>query len=147
VQNLYAWALGHNVALVSLSNFATELSYYNRNLDGIAQPAGIRSDVLDLAPVRDIPLSGQERGDGTVSTAWILTITAAGYTHILNSKFAADSVISVAMTIYTYLHEKDSWGRYNCHAIRPSPAAGDVQYMRYALLTVNLRFNTLVASS
>lgn len=142
----YKWALGHDVALVSLVDVKNELYPVNYRRTGEARhPIGILSTLVDPFPVLDTPLSGKPRGDGTLTTSWQLVLTAPAYSYLLTAKFGGRvGNVGVAMTIYTYLHETDSWARYNCYAQRPSTTTDTLAYLRQQTLRVNIPFIDLV---
>ena len=128
---LYAWGLGHGVALASLSNMANEIGARNRRATGSKlYPVGIRSPLLDLFPVRRRVRAGYERGDGIVDTTLEMTLALNGYKYVLDTYLSSGAVVSVAMTFYLKRHELDTYARYNGYLTLPSPLRGDASYLR-----------------
>jgi hypothetical protein len=140
----YKWAAGHNVPFANLLSVRSQLEPHNYGAPNTARfPIGIASEVIDPFPVRDIPLSGVERGDGMVTAKWEMTLKYRAYEHILNTYLGGRTgAVSAPMTIYTFAHETGSWFRANCYLIRPGKE--DIEYVRSGSLTVALRFMSLV---
>lgn len=145
----YAFALGTNVALVSLNNVENHLGSQNRRVSGGPLfPVAIVSPLLDLYPVRETTLDGGERGDGIVNHEWTLTLCTYGLKYYLDTYFASGASVQVNMTIYTRRHEFDTYTRYNCKALLPSRIAGDIELIQGdRLYRVRQRFNDLELSS
>lgn len=150
----YALALGYNVALGSLDN--VEAHFYGVNRVTVNEPpirVVITSDSPDLAPIQLQSLDAAESQDGIVYHSWNLVLTTLGIKQWLNTYFAArvasvNGSTAIPMTIYTRLHELDTYNRYNCYAIFPSKTGGDLTYShKRGRFVLRQRFNDLIASS
>ena len=142
----YKWGAGFNLALVALSDVAEQLGPYNYVNDGDNILAvGVKSTPIDPFPVRDVPLSGKTRGDGMVTAQWTIGMTARAYQYALNTYWGGRTgTVAVPMTIYTYLHEVNEWGRANAYGARPFVADDGMQYIRGGKVIVVFTFNDLV---
>jgi hypothetical protein len=146
---LYAFGLGWNVALASLNNVENYLFPYNHSLiDSVRHRVVINSPPLDLFPVRDDTLDNAERGGGTVYHEWNLALYTPALLQWRNVVFASGATVSTAVTIYT----RDEFGvyaRYNCWAIQPSRARGDIAITpgQRGFTRLRQRFSDLLASS
>ena len=142
----YKWALGHDVALAALTDVTNDLTPRNyRSVGEARHQVAVASTVVDPFPIHDLPLSAKDRGDGALTTTWTLILTAPAYSYLLTTYFGGRvGSVGVAMTIYTYLHETDAWGRFNCYASRPSASADNLVYLRSKTLRVVIPFNDLV---
>lgn len=141
---LYAWAAGHNVPLLSLRNVEEELYPHNRRMPtGIRRQVGIRSPILDEYPVRFVKGSGREGGGGIVNHEWNMVATTYALDYILDTYLTTG--IDAAMTIYTRLHKHNTFGRYNAYLVNPSSTEGDIEYLRQNVVQVRWRFRRLVA--
>lgn len=146
----YAFAAGWNVALASLNNVENHLGSRNRRtLTGMLEPVTIRSSIIDPFPVRVNDQAGGESGDGFVNQDWQLTLSLYGYKYLIDAYFASETVAQAAWTVYTRRHTLASFIRYNCWAILPSAAAGDVVPLRAdsfnGVFSVRLRLRDLIA--
>lgn len=146
----YAFAAGWNVALASLNNVQNHLGSRNRLTTGTALlPVSIRASLFDPFPVRTNPLDGGEVGDGFITQDWTLGLTVYGFKYLLDTYFASETVTQASWTIYTRHHQLATFARYNCIAILPSPARGDVTLPRDpnfdGTFVVRIRLRDLIA--
>lgn len=146
----YAFASGWNVALASLNNVQNHLGSRNRlTSTGALQPVAIRASLFDPFPIRTNALDGGETGDGFVNQDWILSLALYGYKYLLDTYFSSETVTQANWTIYTRHHQLATFARYNCIAICPSPAKGDVTLPRDPFFDgtfqVRLRLRDLIA--
>ncbi len=146
----YAFANGWSVALASLNNVENHLGSQNRiTSTGERHPVSIRSSVIDPFPVRVNPMSGGEVGDGFINQEWLLTLNLYGYKFLLDTYFASETVVQRAWTIYTRRHTLAVFQRFNCWAILPSVANGDVTFPRddqfNGVFRIRLRLRDLIA--
>lgn len=136
----YAIATGHDVALVSLTNFEDipELKYGGRNLPPKTQP-------VDTFPVRTRLMNGRVRGDGMINQ--VLTwrvLPIAGLKTLIDDYLVTGGnvVVSKACTLYTRLHDRDTYKRYNAYIVYPKPNE-DYTYDRLHVFDLQLRFTNL----
>lgn len=142
----YRWAAGNGVALASLDNFENDVRPNNtRRSGGKLYPVVVKSQPVDAFPVRTVPLSGEERGDGMINQAWEVVLGKFGLKYILDTYLSSGTVTFAAMTIYTRRHELDTFVRYNANLILPSVSGGDIEYLKQNAFRVRLRFRNLVA--
>lgn len=146
----YAFAAGWNVAQNSLNNVQNHLGSRNRITSTSALiPVSIRSSIIDPMPVRTNPLDGGEVGDGFILQDWFLGLTVYGYKYLLDTYFSSETVAQANFTVYTRRHQLATFTRYNCIAICPSPANGDVTLPRDpsfdGTFNVRLRLRDLIA--
>lgn len=140
----YAWALGHGVALASLNNFANQVGAVNRrSADGPTFPVGIVSAPVDYFPVRDVPLSGFERGDGMMTTYWETTLGNLGWQYIRTNYFGSGTNVAANVTIYTRRHDLGTYQRYNAIAVMPGFTAETLAYLRNNTVRLRIAFNDL----
>jgi hypothetical protein len=138
----YAFAVGWDVVLASLRNVEETFGARNRHPESNQlMHIGIRSQPVDFYPIVTDMESGRVRGDGKIPHLWQMQMFASATTYLM-SLFTAKSV---KWTIYTRLHELDTYGRYNCWAVRPS--GDDLVYVGKKLLRVTLRFTDLMPPS
>lgn len=144
----YAFAATWNVALASLNNVENHLGSVNLSPEGARRSVRVKSDPVDLFPIRTRLESGRERGDGQVDHAWELWMYTTAYTYLVNTYFSGGSVVSTKWTIYTRRHDMGTYARYNCYVVLPSIVARpDLTYRGRDYMRVIVRFNDLVASS
>lgn len=144
----YAWAAGHGVALASLANAETFWLPYTNGVR-IAP----RSQPVDLFPVRFALGSGGEWGGGRIDHEWGVTLPTAAVDFTIDTFFSSGTVTTASLTINTRRHERDTartpggwvYARFNCTAILPSRANGDLEYVRQGVMRVTFRFKKLVA--
>ncbi len=146
----YAFYPAWNTALNLLHNAENHFGSRNRVAPGRESlPVSLRSSLIDPFPVRLQPLSGGERGDGFVPHDWILTLAIYGYKFLVDTYFASETVTEAKWTIYTRRHLLADFKRYNCKAILPSAANGDITLLRgdafNGVVQVRLRFRDLIA--
>lgn len=144
-EQLYAWALGHGVALASLNNFANQVGNVNRRTaDGPLFNVGVVSSMPDYYPIHTVPLSGKVRGDGVINIYWETVLGNLGWQYIRTNYFGGGSVVSPAVTIYTRRHDLGTYQRYNAYAELPSPANETLIYLRNNTVRLRINFNDLV---
>lgn len=146
----YAFAAGWNVALASLNNAQTHLGDRNRlTPTGEKIPVSIRASIIDPFPVRTNALDGGETGDGFVNQDWLLTLALYGYKFLLDTYFASETVTQANWTISTRRHQLATFQRFNCIAVLPSPANGDLTLLREdaynGVFNVRIRLRDLIA--
>ena len=137
----YAFAAGWNVALASLQNPEHRSEFY---IAGRNQPP--HSTPLNTYPIRRVVLSGAERGDGRLDHVWEWDILPRSAVAYIITLFSLSSAASAAATIYTRLHETDTYARYNCYVCRFVPE-DDYRYRQGKYVDVRLRFRGLTPSS
>lgn len=147
---LYAFAAGWNVALGALNNVQNHLGSNNRLATGGALiPVTIRASIIDPMPVRSNTMDGGEVGDGFVNQDWMLSLALYGYKFLLDTYFASETVAQANWTIYTRRHQLAAFQRFNCIAVCPSPANGDVVFPREdafnGAFNVRVRLRDLIA--
>lgn len=135
----YSIAVGSSVALGSLINMEDLIYPYTK-----PRRITVRSQVVNLYPVRTVTGSGRERGDGTINHAWEFTGINQTAVNYLYSYLWTGSVVSTAVTIYTRLHQSATYARYNAYAVRPLPTQ-DVEYLRAGVFRMVIRFSNLEA--
>lgn len=141
----YAWAAGHGVALNALKNIENELLTYNRQTAGGAIfPVGIRSQPVDMFPVRTRLMNGTERGDGLVDHVLEMTIADMAVDYVLDTYLSSGTAVSAAMTFYLRRHELRTFARFNGYLVLPQPRQ-DMQYIRQGVMRVAWRLTNLVA--
>lgn len=129
----YRIALGHNVALGSLSNI--------ENLVRFAP----RSQPVDVFPVRRTVLSGAVIGAGTINHTWTWDILPIADLKRIEDTFFANGAVTFAnVTIYTRRHNRALYARYNAIAILPQPGQ-DYEYTRRYARNLRWQFRNLVA--
>lgn len=146
----YAFAAGFNVALASLNNAVNHLGSRNRiTANGKLEPVTIRSSLIDPFPVRSGDQSGGESGDGFIVQDWFLTLAVYGLSFLTATYFANETVTQAAWTVYTRRHTYGDFARYNCYAILPSAARGDITSLRDSsfngVFRVRLQLRDLIA--
>ena len=112
--NEYALAAGSGVALATLT--AIEYTLYRQNRQTASGPrfrVGIMSQPVDEYPIRDVPLSGKERGDGMIVHEWNLLLATYGVKYLLDTYLTSATVVSTAVTINTRMHILATFKRYN----------------------------------
>jgi len=136
----YRIGAGHNVALADLrkvEDFA-EISPRNRPRPPVSQP-------VNIFPVRTPTLEGAEHGDGFINHVWQWTGQTAAALKFIEDTFLTNGTVSSAKTtIYTRLHNRDTFKRYNCYVVLPVPGQ-DYRYDRGKISNLRLRFRNLVA--
>lgn len=143
--NDYALALGSNVALASLGNIIEILRERNRRTEnGPRWQVGITSQPVDAFPVREVSLSGKERGDGTINHEWNLVLATYGVKYLLDTYLSSATVVSAAVTINTRQHMLAAFRRYNANIVLPKPG-DDITYLRQNVFRVRIRFTDLEA--
>lgn len=145
---LYAWATGHGVALASLSNVANSLKPYTKNrlVPPVSQP-------VPKYPIRRRALSGVERGEGDITHVWeFRPMTLEGLDYLIDTFLVTGgvAVASKAITIYTRLHDRGAFARYNAYICLPQPrnpfvAEYDYEVVREHIPILQVRFNQLEA--
>ena len=141
----YALASGHDVALAGLTAVQTALYANNRRTPtGARYQVGVTSQPVDAYPVREIALSGVERGDGMVFHEWSLVLATYGVKYLLDTWLSSAAVVSAAVTINTRRHWLADFARYNAYLVLPKPNE-DITYIRQNVFRVRLRFNALEA--
>lgn len=145
----YAWALGHNVPLVSLIPIGTQLTSYNRKQSGWAwHNVGIQSPPLDDFPVRELSLAGRMRGDGMVNTSLVMVLGILAVQFIEDFWFSGGTVVSVAGTFYLRRHSRsNTYVRRNGYITLPSPEAGTFEYLRQNIARVTYEITNLTEPS
>lgn len=136
----YRIAVGSSVALASLQNVEDLLLPYTA-------PRRIvpRSQPVNAFPQRVLLGSGRERGDGAISHSWEFTaLPVAAVNYLMTYLFSGGTVVSTAVTIYTRLHDRQTYARYNAWAALPVPGQ-DMEYLRQGVMRLTLRFNNLEA--
>jgi hypothetical protein len=146
----YAFYPAWNTALASLHNLENHLGSRNRiTVSGELKPVTIRSTLIDPFPVRNNDQAGGESGDGFVNQDWILTLALYGYKYLVDTYFASETVAQAAWTVNTRRHTLAAFQRFNCWAILPSAANGDVVPLREdtfnGVFRVRLRLRDLIA--
>lgn len=146
----YAFYPAHNTALASLHNVENHFGSHNRiKVNGELLPVTIRSSIIDPFPVRVNDQAGGESGDGFVNQDWLLTLALYGYKFLVETYFASETVAEADWTVYTRRHTFASFVRYNCKAILPSVANGDLTFLRddsfNGVWRVRLRLRDLIA--
>jgi len=142
----YRWFAGNGIALADLRNFEDDVRPFNTRISGgKLYPVAVKSQPVDAFPVRTVPLSGEERGDGMINQEWNVELGKFGIKYILDTYLSSGTVTFAAMTIYTRRHELDTFVRYNANLILPSVSGGDVEYLKLNAFRVRLRFRNLVA--
>lgn len=134
----YAWANGLNVALASLSNVEDYLYPYTRPLR-IAP----KSQPVDFFPVEQETMDGSVGGGGFIDHEWQITLRDVAYDFILDDKFSGGTVKSVDQTIYTRLHDRRTYGRFNCTLVQPSVKKGTLVYVRQGVIRATFEFKAL----
>ena len=136
----YAIATGHNVSLGSLTNFEDipELAFGGRNLPPRSQP-------VDTFPVRTLLMNGRVRGDGMINQ--VLTwdvLPVLGLKALIDDYLTTGGavVVSKPCTLYTRLHDLDTYKRYNAYIVYPQPNE-DYNYDRTYVFNLNLQFTDL----
>lgn len=132
----YKWAIGWDIALVDLINVSDDLYPYTRprRFAPTAQP-------IEPLPVRAVPLSGGELGEGTLTGAWELTgVSVAGFAWLITNKWTVGGlrVASRKMTIYTP-NDVMAFTRYNVYAMKPI-AGREYRHRQDMILDILIRF-------
>lgn len=155
---LYAIELGTDVPLNQLQNVQKLIYPSNRITVRDARiDVPVVSNSPDTSPIRLQSLDAQESRDGVTYHAWDLALATGGINFWLNFLFPAAVAsdtgdINTAVTIYTRLHEFDTYRRYNCYAVYPTKQSPDnpTADLRYAhkrgLFYLHQRFNDLILS-
>ncbi len=136
----YSIAVGHNVALASLTNIENipQFQYHGAALPPSTQP-------VDLFPVRERVLSGKEIGGGTINHVWTWQVLPIAALEYIEDTFLSSGTVTWAnVTIYTRKHNQQTYGRFNAYIILPQPNV-DYTYRQRRVLNLNLRFRNLVA--
>lgn len=142
----YAWAAGHNVALALLINIENELYLYNyREVGGARRPVGIRSEPVELYPVRRRTLDQNEQRNGSEAHYLEVTCTVYAYKYVTDTYLQSEAVTSADMTFYLRRHEYGEYQRYNGKLILPSRHRGEIAYLRHNLLRVRFPITGLEA--
>lgn len=129
----YGLALGHDIALGSISNIETVLLPYTNNI--LLPP---RTQPIERHPVRTAVLSGRERGDGFVNHEWFWGFMPVAAYDFYNDTYF-NGVVSVAVTVLQRNHLKNVYERWNGYAHRPI-AGTEFVYDSYRVLEVTQRF-------
>ena len=142
----YRWAAGNGIALVSLNNFEEDVKPNNRKIaNGKLYPLIVKAASPNLFPVRDLAMSGVERGDGPVDVVWAVQLVTLGYKYILDTYLSSGAAVNAAMTIYTRVRRANTFTRYNANLILPDPGSDEEIELRDNVWQVQLRFTDLVA--
>lgn len=135
----YRIASGAAVALVSLQNIETAIYPFTR-----PRRLPPRTSPVNLYPVRKVTISGREYGDGNVSHIWewdVLPLTALNF---IQTTYVGASAVSAAVTIYTRLHDAQTYVRYSAFIVRPVPGV-DYTIRQTRAIGLQLRFTSLIA--
>lgn len=139
---LDAVALGSSVALGSLSRIADTLRPYNRrSLSEPARRVGIESDPITFFPNPVTTLDRMETSEGPIEYELPLVLYALAYQRLGTLWYSGGTVKSAAMTLYTYVAQRDAYARFNC--IGHYPDGEDLEDLRGHLLRVRWRFSDL----
>lgn len=120
----FAWAVNHDVALLSLTNVETDLLTHvdYTQLPPFALP-------YEPFPVRETTLDSAERGEGGGSIAWTWNvIPLTGYIYIVQTYFyVSGSRVNFREMTWNSLNDLYGYSRYNVTAIRPEPGSVDIE--------------------
>jgi len=142
----YRWAAGNGVALGSLVNFEDDVKPNNSKIaSGKLFPVAVKSSSPNLFPVRDLAMSGVERGDGLVEVIWAVQLATLGYKYILDTYLSSGAAVNAAMTIFTRVRRGNTYTRYDANLILPDPERGEEIELGNDAWQVQLRFTDLVA--
>lgn len=141
-QRYDAIALGSSVALTSLGPIATLLQPYNRlSATSAVKPVGISSEPITLFPNVETTLDHYETSQGPINTTLTLVLYALAYQRLGALWFTNGTVKSVAVTLYTYVDQRNAYARFNC--ISHYPDGQDIEQLRGQLMRVHWRFADL----
>lgn len=134
----YAIALGSSVALSGLLNVQV--------LFGRAVWTPNRNKPVDPYPTRIQTLGGRVVGEGRINHEWLFAALPITKLKIIEDTYHTNgTVVSAQVTIYTRLHNRAAYQRYNAWSILPQPgedyeigAHGYIRNLRW-------RFTNLVA--
>ncbi len=142
----YRWAAGNGVALGSLRNFEDDVTPNNRKIaNGKLHRVIVKAASPNLFPVRDLAMSGVERGDGLVDVVWAVQLVTLGYKYIIDEYLSSGAAVNAAMTIYTRVRRANTFIRYNANLILPDPGSDEEIELRDNVWQVQFRFTDLVA--
>lgn len=142
----YRWAAGNGVALASLVNFEDDVKPNNAKVaGGKLYPVVVKASSPNLFPVRDLAMSGVERGDGLVEVIWAVQLATLGYQYIQDAYLSSGAAVNAAMTIFTRVRRANTYTRYNANLILPDPGRGEEVDLGNDVWQVQLRFTDLVA--
>lgn len=139
----YAWAVGHNVALIALTPFEDYIWEYTK--PRFYPPT---SGPIERFPVRAVTLDEEERGEGGLSAVWSVILPIAAWKYLLQTVWTVTSnpVTSRDMTVYT-VDEVLDFARYNVKAARPrvvtDSGRGARRDQRH-MVDVTIRFTKMV---
>lgn len=140
----YAWAIGTDVALMSLTNVETDLSPYTPSSLSIPAP---KAQPPNFYPNRTVALDGTVVGDGLATLEWVFdALPVAAFQYIVTTYMTAGG--STAMTINTRLRDvgESTYGRYNCNLEYPLPGE-DYIFENGLVIDVILRFRNVRLAS
>lgn len=133
----YSIAAGWNVALANLVNV--------QNLFGRAVWVPNRGNPVDTFPNRLVTLSGREVSEGRVNHEWkFIILPIAKLTLFEDTYLSSATVVSAQVTIYTRLHARGTYARYNAWVALPQPGE-DYEYDRGYVRNLRIRFNNMIA--
>lgn len=134
----YRIATGHNVALGSLT-VVSSISQF-RHVAPISQP-------VPPFPQRVMLLSGRQVGYGRIDHEWVFPILPpAALDKLIDDYLVTSSAVvaSKAVTIYTRLHDRLTYARYNAYLLYPR-SGEDYRYENQYIRDLRLKFTDLEA--
>lgn len=135
----YSIAAGSNIALASLVNI--------ENLFGKTKYAPNRQNPVDVYPVRTVTFSGRVTGEGRINHEWTFKALPIALLKLIEDNYHTNgTVTSAQVTIYTRLHNRATYVRYNAWSILPQPGE-DYEYDRGYARNLVWKFHNLVVSS
>lgn len=148
---LYAWALGSNIALVSLNNIEAEVQAHSAN-HALWQTATnfVFSPPLNLFPNRGSTMDGRAFSQGRLKHYIEMTIPQEAYQYQLTTYLSGGTVIDVPITIYLKKKGYTSpWVRYNANLVYPENdgESGDFTYLTNGVVFVRYQLTNLVPST
>lgn len=141
----YAIAAGWNAADGSLVTIPTLLSAYTLPTMGAVQLTP-KSGLVNPYPIRTLPLSSRERGDGTVNEEWYFAaMPMTGFRYLMSTYFGSSAGKGVPVTICTARYDTSAiWYKFNAFWSYPAQKV-DYVYDSLWALDLTLRFTDLVA--
>lgn len=138
----YRIAVGHGVALGSLTNVETFFYTYTRPklIAPVSQP-------VNLYPILQTALDGSAAGEGAITHEWVIDVMPiAGLNAWEDTYLTTGGVImpSKPVTIYTRRQNQLVYTRYNAHLHYSQPGI-DYRYTRRSIREWVIRFTALEA--
>lgn len=139
----YAYATGHGVALVSLTNFETAfMPFFNppRSIAPVSLP-------VNELPVETELHDGSVRGDGRIDhEIRFALLPMAAIDKYIDDCFVTGGVVvkSKAMTVNFRRYDRLGYARYNCNGVLPTPGVDYTEIANGMAQNVRFRYTKLV---